>query len=256
MEFNTPLKKLQFSLVRVDVDGGAVATAWAFGYETPRGIAPFLVANASAVAGARGGRIVFTESENGSPQLGRHIVLRIDDMEGLWHRHPRPEVDVALTPLAPLMRDVERAERRAYCPLITSGLIPTPEEREALEALEDVVVLHFVPTTPDMHHGLPLLRKGYTASPVQADYRAAPAFLVGGAGVAGATGAPVLAIGRPGQGEVTHTLLLGVISSVRGGRPDQPEELAVAWKASVIVEAAEAVIARMDQPAAPPTASP
>jgi len=64
----------------------------------------FMVTNKHVIKDAEEGSFVFIENDgNGSPVLGRGIKVPIIGLNKLWHGHPDPDIDIAVSPMQALI---------------------------------------------------------------------------------------------------------------------------------------------------------
>jgi hypothetical protein len=129
MRVQTPAQQLLFSTVRIEfdiADGISTGTGFLFAYRVQDGDALFLVTNKHVVEGCSTGRLVFTLADGEQPKLGSHYRLEISDFGSAWHGHPSPNIDVAVTPFAPISGHFAAQGMRPFVKAITQALIPSP----------------------------------------------------------------------------------------------------------------------------------
>lgn len=212
-----------FSTVRVETSGfpgAGVVTAFVVACRHEERRALFLVTCRRSVNGAPRGRLLFTEGDGTRPLMGQTVVLELPEFHRLWHGHPRPEVDIAVTPLGPLLHQLEEAGRKVYHTAIDDEMVPLPDQPNEVNAIEDVLVLGYPNGLRDPGSPLPIVQSGITATPFHCDYAGGPRFLVNVPALPGSAGSPVLSSHRgalqtaAGPAVVTRSYLLGVMAEL------------------------------------------
>ena len=282
-------QQLLFSTVRLVTtsdEGEMCATAFIFHYPNPLDgdqVFPFLVTNKHVLSGAKSCTFFLTRSKGDEPDIGNRTDVGIRGVDLSWHGHPVDGVDVAVTPLGPLLNTIaERGENVFYRPVGT-GLIPTAEALREIDAVEDVLFIGYPSGLYDEVNLIPVSRKGTLATPVQLDYNGLPAFLIDASVFPGSSGSPVflynpLGYQPPGKGWQLgkgRILLLGVVAEVvvrmdegeirlvespTAVRPiirsQQMIDLGIVFKSSAIVETIEGFLAKHGVNVLPPTEEP
>ncbi len=104
---------------------------------------------------------------------------------------------------------------------LSAALLPTPEQLEESDAVEEVVFIGYPNSIYDEVNLVPVVRRGITATPPQLDYGGKPRVLIDAAVFPGSSGSPVfvwnpvgLASSRPGRPFLGTTVyFLGVLAS-------------------------------------------
>lgn len=221
MKVETPLSKSLFSILRMEVSGpkhAGVATAFVFSQTWQGAHAPFLVTAAHNIAGATKGRIFFSKGKDEKPVVGEYVCLELDEFEKGWHRHPKKELDIAVLPLAPLVRQIESNGGAVYNTALDESLLP--EADPAVDAVEEALVLGFAAELQDRKHLFPLVQKGVTANPYVIDHSGLPKFSLQVPVYAGLAGSPVVLARQfhqptpQGVATATQLVLLGMLTEV------------------------------------------
>ena len=272
MEVSSIAEQLYFTSVRVEtVDASGnkgIATSFIFNYKSENKQYPFLVTNKHVISGTDKGRLTFIQARHGKPLLGTGFRLDIEHFEEIWHGHHSVNIDVAVTPFAPLVDHIKKAGTNIYFRTIGKELVPSEDDLKHVDAIEEVVFIGYPIGIWDTKNLLPVVRNGITASPITIDFRGEPQFLVDASIFPGSSGSPVF-LYNPGiyadksGGTVVGTRLyfLGVIASVFFQEDvneirirsiptlDVPVavsrqmiDLGVVFKASVIIEVIEAFL--------------
>jgi len=223
MKVETIAQQLFFCTIRAEIerpDGLAVGTVFAVGYERDGKSFPFLVTNKHVVENAAKARFFFVKAADQKPALGERVDIFADDFARLWTGHPDTDVDVAVAPLGPLLQQLEQRGLKPFYRLIPLSVVPTPQQLDELDAIEEVTFVGYPVGLFDTVNLLPVIRRGTTATPINVDYRGEAKFLIDAAVFHGSSGSPVFIFN---QGTYSHRggvvvgsrlLLVGTISAV------------------------------------------
>jgi hypothetical protein len=225
MRVETPAEKVLYCTVRLETKGPkpdqiGAGTAFIFALQTDKGRLPCLVTNKHVISGAQIGRFFFTAGTGNKPNVGERIDIAMDDFEARWHGHPDPEIDIATMPLGPLLHKASEKGKEVFYSYIDQNLIPTAEQLEELDALEEVTFVGYPNGIYDSVNLLPVFRRGVTATPLQIDHNGKPLFLVDASVFPGSSGSPVFIynLGSYGTRKGLHTgtrlFFLGVMAQV------------------------------------------
>jgi hypothetical protein len=225
MEVSSIAEQLYFTTIRVEtVDSSGdkgVGTSFIFKYTAEKKQYPFLVTNKHVVSGAQKGSLTFTQARDGKPLLGTGYRLDIESFESIWHGHANPNIDVTITPFAPILNHIGNAGANIYFRMIGSELVPSEDDLKQVDAIEEVVFIGYPVGIWDTKNLLPVARKGISASPIAIDFLGEPQFLVDASIFPGSSGSPVFLYNTgmyatKSGGTVVGTRLrfLGIIASV------------------------------------------
>ena len=222
MQVQSPLEQLFFTTVRIESilkDGQSFGTASIFSYPYENSNALFLVTNKHVIANAYITRFFFTATEDGQhPNIGERFDIEISNLQ--WHGHPSPDIDVAVTPLVPILSESSKTEKYPFFKSITLSIIPNLEQLNTLDAVESVTFVGYPNGIFDEVNLLPILRRGVTATPLQIDYNGEPTFLIDASVFPGSSGSPVFICDNGGyssRGNFTvgsRAFFLGIIAKV------------------------------------------
>lgn len=225
MEVLSVAEQLLFTTVRVEtVDADLirrVGTSFIFNYKSDDRPHLFLVTNKHVIAGAQSGTLTFTRWHKGRPLFGSGYREIIEGFEDIWFGHPKPNIDVTVTPFAPIDDRIKKEGVDIFYRSIQNELVPSADDLKKIDAIEELVFIGYPTGIWDTTNLLPVVRKGITASPITVDFRGEPQFLVDASVFPGSSGSPVF-LYNPGlytekSGDTvggTRLYFLGVIASV------------------------------------------
>lgn len=269
MEISSIAEQLYFTTIRVETSkaSGAtgVGTSFIFSYMLEGKNYLFLVTNKHIVSDVQKSSLTFIQAGDGKPLLGTGYRLEISDFEELWYKHPNDHIDVAVTPLIPLINHIKKENVEIFFRSIPKELVPSEDSLKHVDAIEEVVFIGYPIGIWDTKNLLPIARKGITATPIAVDFRGEPQFLIDASIFPGSSGSPVF-LYNPGiyadksGGTVvgTRLLFLGIVASVFFKKDineirilsiptadvpvaisKQMVDLGVVFKASTVIEAIE-----------------
>ena len=229
----------------------------------------FLVTNKHVIADADEGTFRFTlrTGDDSAPNLGRWIGVNVRGRRWQWWAgHPSEDVDIAVFPLNPILKDLSRRRAAPFFSCVDAKLLPENSPFGDLNAVERILFVGYPEGIYDGKNNLPIIRSGITATPPTVDYEGSPRFLIDASVFPGSSGSPIFAYDRgswlSGTGDWTvgseRVIFLGVLSSVLYRESDGSLEfrdiptgtvavpvsremidLGVAYKAVTVVEAIE-----------------
>lgn len=195
MEFSQVSQQLLFSTVRIETEyrsgNQGCGTGFVFEYHTDERFYPFLVTNKHVIKDAVRGKIYFHRGNSGKPMLGKGIVFDVDGIENIWHGHPDENVDVTISFLMPMLDHLQTLGHEPFFSAISSDLIPTKEQLDVFEAIEEVVFVGYPNGIWDQENLLPILRRGTTATPIGIEFQNRGMFLIDASVFQGSSGSPV-----------------------------------------------------------------
>lgn len=227
MRAETASEQLFFTTVYLS-GKDAAATTWTgtgfiVNYEVANGgIAPILVTNKHVLDGAVELTVRLVRADaDGQPTSQATQTTLLGFGPSAWLGHPVPEVDIAVLLLGPVIQQMQGEGRAPFFRAFSAGHLLTEQQAQDLDALEEVTFVGYPNGLFDTANFLPIARRGQTATPLQNNYRGAPAFLIDASVFGGSSGSPVLIFDRGSYatragGTVigTRLHLVGVLAAV------------------------------------------
>lgn len=196
MEVNSLAESLLFVTVRIDTinskgEQGA-GTGFIFFHKYKEIEALSIVTNKHVVRDAVKGGITFIKKENDKPKLGDSFRLEFNSFESIWKGHSDDKVDIAVTPLIPLLEQIKsKFDVDIYFCHIPSDNIPNEEQLKEIDAIEEVVFVGYPNGIWDRKNFTPIIRKGTTATPYIIDFENEKKFLIDASVFGGSSGSPL-----------------------------------------------------------------
>lgn len=133
---------------------------------------------------------ILKKNQKNEPLLGEIVKIRIPTKE--FCGHYIQNIDITVANISYFMTlTVEEQGDLFYIPL-EKGTLPTKEEKNTIfKAIENVVFVGYPNGLWDRKNGLPILRKGITASPCLIDFDGEKKFLIDASVFPGSSGSPV-----------------------------------------------------------------
>lgn len=195
MEATSLAENLYFTTVRIDTtdkDGvPGSGTGFLFTHKHEDKEWPFIVTNKHVVADSTKGGITFIRGADNKPTLGDSFRIDFDNFPSHWHGHPDPETDITITPLLPLVDFMRTQGAEVFYRTVSTDNLPSPEQKDELDAIEEVVFVGYPNGIWDSKNFIPILRKGTTATPITIDYEGEKKFLIDASVFGGSSGSPV-----------------------------------------------------------------
>jgi hypothetical protein len=188
-------RALLHNTVRIETqkaDGSHVGTGFFYAFQDQQRTSsiPVVVTCWHVVSGSVIGHMDFAlAASNGLSRVQDHF--RIELPPALWIRHPDTNVDLAIMPIAMLMRGLESKGKLLDFRPTTENLIPGDAELLKYGAFEEVKFIGYPIGIWDEKNNLPVARRGMTATDLAVDYNGRTEFLVDAAVFPGSSGSPV-----------------------------------------------------------------
>ena len=169
MKIRAVTVQLLYSTIRIETNTGA-GTGFIFSYDVGNERYHFVVTNKHVVAGAQRGTFFFAHSDGENPIPGERMDVSFDNFESAWLAHPNEHIDVTLLSLGPLLQDLQRHGRQVYFKAISHTLMPSPEQLDDMDAVEEVLFIGYPNGLYDAVNLMPIARRGTTATHPYLDY--------------------------------------------------------------------------------------
>ena len=150
-----------------------------------------------------------TANAKQEPDLGNVQVWKLDTSL-LRLAQPHDTYDVAAIPFGPILNEATSAGRPVFHRQLKLENFIKDSEKEELTAFEQIVFVGYPLGLYDSKNALPLLRVGYTASPIWSDFEQQPRFLIDAEVFSGSSGSPVFILN-----EGTYTSRQGIVLGTR-----------------------------------------
>lgn len=190
--------QLVHTTVRIETKtskGGGSGTGFFFRFCRDQNSAtPVIVSNKHVIDGSESGLFYITLCKPGTqePNLGKHVAVPIANFESYWVKHPDPEVDLAVFPIAPVLRFLQAQGNEPYTMSFEMSLVADASFMSSVSAVEDIVMIGYPTGLWDAVHNLPIVRRGITATPAYVDFDGKPHFMIDCACFPGSSGSPVM----------------------------------------------------------------
>ncbi len=153
---------------------------------------PVIVTNKHVVAGAKKGSFILTNTNaDGTPNTTSHIHVSMDSFESKWIAHPDSTIDLAIMPIAPLIKEMISKEFIPFFRTLNKSFIPTDEQLKHLTTVEDIVMVGYPTGISDRYNNYPIFRDGITATHPANKYEGRDEFMIDAACFPGSSGSPV-----------------------------------------------------------------
>jgi hypothetical protein len=154
---------------------------------------PVVVTNKHVIKDAKTGKLRFSVEDNdGNPMWGDSYDVTFDNFESRWIMHPDENIDLCVLPIASIHQLVAKQNKRLLYASVILDDIPSDEVlKREYSRIEDITVIGYPDGIWDSVNNNPIVRKGITATPLQADFNGASDFLVDVAIYPGSSGSPV-----------------------------------------------------------------
>ncbi len=213
MEAKSPSQQLFFCTSRIDTkraDGSPVGTGTGFVWEhrldDQRQIL-FLITCRHVVNGGEIGTFSFVQGKDDKPDWGRRYEITITNLQNWVFYDPDPQIDLALIPLVPFLRQ-SKSNDQPFFRALSKDLVPNKSTSEDLNAIQPIVFVGYPIGMRDEKNLLPIARRGFTASPYVVDFNGLPLFLIDANVFPGSSGSPVMVLDE-GAYASQHGLVMG-----------------------------------------------
>jgi V8-like Glu-specific endopeptidase len=213
------MQQLLFCTSMVQI-GNTAGTAFIFNAQSGSNIVPVLVTNKHVALVPGQGSFSLMANEADAPKLGERVEFSHPNFSALWTGHPSGNVDLAAAFLGPFINSAAAQGKGVFFRAVGEQVCPTAEIVENLDATEPIVFIGYPDALYDKANLTPIMRRGYTATPIALDYNGIPAFLIDASVFPGSSGSPVFIYqenyrdGRAIRLGASRLLFAGVVASV------------------------------------------
>lgn len=219
-------EKLIFTTVRIETllynGSKSTGTGFIFSYVKDEKNYLFLVTNKHVIKDAKTGFLEFNNAKEDEVELGNKHTITIENFEYQWFDHPDKDIDIAILPFGPILHEFKKNGIDLFYRHIPSFLIPSKDDWQELDAIEDIIFVGYPNGLYDKKHLLPIVRKGVTATPASINFEGNPVFIIDASIFPGSSGSPVFICnigsfvkkGTYRLSAGTRLMFLGLISSV------------------------------------------
>lgn len=152
-----------------------------------------LVTNKHVIKGADRIEIVLHTSASSADELpsGDVVLVRLNLVAEGAFLHPDPAVDLCAVGISPILEQAAAADFSLFLRSVGAPQVPTPEQWEEFDAVEEVTMIGYPQGLFDRHNNRPLVRRGITATALGKLYDGRQEFMVDMACFPGSSGSPV-----------------------------------------------------------------
>jgi hypothetical protein len=156
-----------------------------------------LMTNKHVVEGATEVTAICHIAEGDAPS-GRFVPCTIANEPQFVIPHPAEDVDLCALIFGPILNQAHEAGTPLFFRSLDPSLIPTEEDWEFFDAIEDVTMIGCPRGISDEANNLPIVRRGITASALSKKYNGKDEFMVDMACFPGSSGSPIFLYDRNG----------------------------------------------------------
>jgi hypothetical protein len=217
-------RALLHNTVRIETvrrDGGHVGTGFFYTFENEgtRGVIPAIVTCWHLVSDSTFGKLYFAlGTTNALTRSEDHFTAEVPQFGRFWIRHPDTNIDLAVMPLAPIVRVLEKEGKQLDVAPISASLIPSEAELPKYGVFQEVKFIGYPIGIWDEKNNLPIVRRGMTATDPSVDYNGRAEFLVDAAVFPGSSGSPVFianeSVGPGSPMQYSWIKFLGILYAV------------------------------------------
>ena len=183
---------------------------------------PILVTNRHVLSKSAAIALILTRNDGGKPDIGNTKTVTIPTTGAIYH--PTDSIDLAILPIGEKVNELKSGGFNPFMSYLDVKLIPTKEQWESFDAIEEVITAGFPKGLRDTVNNVPIIRSGITATHPGFDFTGEPEFLVDMPCFQGCSGSPVFiynkgvyADSRSGETSIgkTRVFLMGVQRAIQ-----------------------------------------
>jgi hypothetical protein len=148
-QFVHPITQLVHSTVRIECTDSKNKPSSGSGYifmfcESDGNAFPCVVTNKHVVQGAVRGIFHLTlKKEDGTPDLGKHEAIELNDLGRHCIYHPNAAIDLVALPIGHILNNASKNGRHYHFVPISKGVIASNELLESLPPMEEIVMIGY-----------------------------------------------------------------------------------------------------------------
>jgi hypothetical protein len=196
LEPKTLVEEMMYAVKRIEALGGGKAwVGTGYAYNVPREadlVTPLIVTNRHVANGAEAIRILFHTTIDGRLD-GGHTYIDVTSSNGLAVNHPNPSIDLAAIVVGTAMNEWKKptpASGLHWIGISQTNFWPD-DQLIGLDACEPVMMIGCPSGLWDEDNGLPIFRRGVTATHPAVDFQGRPEFVIDIGVYSGSSGSPV-----------------------------------------------------------------
>lgn len=224
---NTNLEKLLFSTVKLQIEKGdgikKVATGFFISYTIDENTGYlYLVTNKHVVKDIKHIKLIFNKRiDKNTVNLGEKLKCDFKNVGKVWYPHPDKNIDLVIFPFGEIITEMSQDPTLNGSPFlipISDKIALNEKTFKLIYSIEEIVFIGYPQGQYDRFNNLPILRRGYTATPIIFNYNEMPIFLIDGSVFPGSSGSPVFVCNYGGyylNNDIMmgpRTVLLGILS--------------------------------------------
>ena len=244
MNISDTSTQLLFTTVPIlgNTSGGVVSgTGFFFSYNLGDGSnIPLLITNYHVLKDATQGLFVVNLADGDKPSKETiNVTFDRSFIEG----KKLESLDLIAMPIAPALNALEQNGKKPFYRSIDSELIPKHEVLDSLAALEQTTFIGYPSGMYDDNNKTPLIRHGWTSTPVWNDYKGKREFLVDASVFPGSSGSPAFIFNQgsyptpEGIAIGSRLLFMGVITQTITEQGHEHLDLGMVIRSDAILDA-------------------
>lgn len=163
---------------------------------------PVLVTNKHVLSDAVSMTLTFTKiGTSGAVKIGEVDQILLTPKDIKWLFHPDTTIDLAITPLLPILARMPAGKDGYAYYSIYEDDIPLQDELDELKGVEDIIMIGYPIGIWDNRNNLPITRRGITATSPKFNFQNRREFVVDVACFPGSSGSPILIVN---EGSYSH----------------------------------------------------
>jgi len=158
------LEQLCFSTTRIETEdergNNYSGTGFFFNLQIEDKIIPIVVTNKHVVKGMVKGMFLITERDSaGNPIYKSHFPVKYEtSFESMWIMHPAEDIDLCILPYNMIVEAAQRIFKKdLFFRALDNSLIPTLEQLNDLDVVEDVLMIGYPNGLWDATHNMPII---------------------------------------------------------------------------------------------------